>query len=153
MTGDCHVRFRGSPGVRFPRATRLLSDGRAAIAYAQAHDVVVVASAGNDGSIAVDEPAALPGVVSVGAVNKEGNRWDGSNTGKGLTLMAPGVDILAADMTRSQQYSLSTGTSDSTAYVSATAALVRAKHPDLTAGPRPRRCSVVSGFVVVDQMP
>jgi len=23
MTGDCHVRFRGSPGVRFPRATRL----------------------------------------------------------------------------------------------------------------------------------
>src|SRR3954467_2359582 len=25
MTGDCHVRFRGSPGVRFPRATRLLS--------------------------------------------------------------------------------------------------------------------------------
>jgi type VII secretion-associated serine protease mycosin len=113
---------------------KTLSDGRAAIAYAQAHDVVVVASAGNDGSIAVDEPAALPGVVSVGAVNKEGNRWDGSNTGKGLTLMAPGVDILAADMTRSQQYSLSTGTSDSTAYVSATAALVRAKHPDLTAG-------------------
>src|SRR2546421_252285 len=25
MTGDCHVRFRGSPGVRFPRATRLLA--------------------------------------------------------------------------------------------------------------------------------
>jgi hypothetical protein len=22
MTGDCHVPFRGSPGVRFPRATR-----------------------------------------------------------------------------------------------------------------------------------
>ena len=25
MTGDCHVPFRGSPGVRFPRATRLSS--------------------------------------------------------------------------------------------------------------------------------
>ena len=25
MTGDCHVRFRGSLGVRFPRATRLLT--------------------------------------------------------------------------------------------------------------------------------
>src|SRR4249919_2766045 len=24
MTGDCHVPFRGSPGVRFPRATRLI---------------------------------------------------------------------------------------------------------------------------------
>jgi len=23
MTGDCHVPFCGSPGVRFPRATRL----------------------------------------------------------------------------------------------------------------------------------
>ena len=23
MTGDCHVPFRGSPGVRFPRATRI----------------------------------------------------------------------------------------------------------------------------------
>ncbi|MDO0937016.1 type VII secretion-associated serine protease mycosin [Streptomyces sp. DG2A-72] len=113
---------------------KTLSDGRAAIAYAQAHDVVVVASAGNEGSIAVDEPAALPGVVSVGAVDEEGNRWDGSNTGKGLTLMAPGAQILAADTTRSQQYSMSTGTSDATAYVSATAALVRSKFPDLTAG-------------------
>ncbi|MDF3140198.1 MULTISPECIES: type VII secretion-associated serine protease mycosin [unclassified Streptomyces] len=113
---------------------KTLSDGRAAIAYAQAHDVVVVASAGNDGSIAVEEPAALPGVVAVGAVDKEGNRWEGSNTGKGLALMAPGVEILAADPTRSQQYSLSNGSSDATAYVSATAALVRAKYPELTAG-------------------
>jgi hypothetical protein len=23
VTGDCHARFRGSPGVQFPRATRL----------------------------------------------------------------------------------------------------------------------------------
>ncbi|MGR6973073.1 type VII secretion-associated serine protease mycosin [Streptomyces cynarae] len=113
---------------------KTLSDGREAIAYAESHDVVIVASAGNEGSVSVDEPAALPGVVSVGAVDKEGNRWDGSNTGKGLTLMAPGVDVLAADMTRSQKYSLSTGTSDATAYVSATAALVRAKYPNLTAG-------------------
>ena len=28
MTGDCHVPFRGSPGVRFPRATRLNDDRR-----------------------------------------------------------------------------------------------------------------------------
>lgn len=113
---------------------KTLSDGRAAIAYAQAHDVVVVAGAGNEGSIAVDEPAALPGVVAVGAIDKNGNRWDGSNTGNGLALMAPGVEILGADPTLSRQYSLSTGSSDATAYVSATAALVRSKYPDLTAG-------------------
>ncbi|MFF4049556.1 type VII secretion-associated serine protease mycosin [Streptomyces chartreusis] len=113
---------------------KTLSDGRAAIAYAQDHDVVVVASAGNDGSIAVEEPAALPGVVAVGAIDEKANRWEGSNTGKGLALMAPGVKVLAADTTRSQQYSLSTGTSDATAYVSAAAALVRSKYPDLSAG-------------------
>lgn len=113
---------------------KTLSDGRAAIAYAQAHDVVVVAAAGNDGSIAVEEPAALPGVVAVGAIDEKANRWEGSNTGKGLALMAPGVEVLAADPTRSQQYSLSNGSSDATAFVSAAAALVRSKYPDLSAG-------------------
>ncbi|MFI9647857.1 type VII secretion-associated serine protease mycosin [Streptomyces sp. NPDC052040] len=113
---------------------KTLSEGREAIAYAESHDVVVVASAGNQGSVAVDEPAALPGVVSVGAVDKDGDRWEDSNTGNGLTLMAPGVGVLAADPTRSPKYSLSTGTSDATAYVSATAALVRSKYPNLTAG-------------------
>ena len=110
------------------------SAGREAIAYAEAHDVVVVAAAGNTGSVAVEEPAALPGVVSVGAVDKEANRWNGSNSGKGITLMAPGVQVLSADNTESQGYSLSDGTSDATAFVSATAALVRAKYPNLTAG-------------------
>ncbi|MEV1085314.1 type VII secretion-associated serine protease mycosin [Streptomyces sp. NPDC050211] len=110
------------------------SEGREAIAYAQAHDVVVVAAAGNTGAVAVEEPAALPGVISVGAIDKNANRWVGSNSGKGLTLMAPGVQVLSADPESSQGYSLSDGTSDATAFVSATAALVRSKFPDLTAG-------------------
>ncbi|MEU8986967.1 type VII secretion-associated serine protease mycosin [Streptomyces sp. NPDC048558] len=113
---------------------KTLSDGRAAIAYAQAHDVVVVAGSGNDGSIAVDEPAVLPGVISVGAYDKKGNLWEGSNTGEGLDLVAPGAEILGADTNMSQQYALTNGTSDATAYVSATAALVRSKYPDLSAG-------------------
>ncbi|MGW4872987.1 S8 family serine peptidase [Streptomyces chartreusis] len=111
-----------------------LSDGREAIAYAQAHDVVLVAGSGNKGSIAVDEPAALPGVIAVGAHDEDGNVWEGSNTGKDLDLVAPGAEILAADMTRSQKYAMSNGTSDATAYVSAAAALVRSKYPDRSAG-------------------
>ncbi|AZQ37351.1 type VII secretion-associated serine protease mycosin [Streptomyces cyaneochromogenes] len=111
-----------------------LTSGREAIAYAQARDVVVVAGAGNEGGFTVAEPAALPGVVSVGAVDDEGNLWDKSNTGEGLTLVAPGVEIVYANTNRSDGYGLSSGTSDATAYVSATAALVRAKYPDLTAG-------------------
>ncbi|MFC5639240.1 type VII secretion-associated serine protease mycosin [Streptomyces bullii] len=114
--------------------SKTLSAGREAIAYAQAHDVVVVAGSGNDGVSAVSEPAALPGVVSVGAVDKDANLWDKSNTGEGLTLTAPGVDIVNTNPTASKGYGLGSGTSDATAFVSAAAALVRAKYPDLTAG-------------------
>ncbi|MGW5256692.1 type VII secretion-associated serine protease mycosin [Streptomyces sp. NPDC004012] len=107
--------------------------GREAVAYAEAHDAVVVAGAGNNGG-GVGYPAALPGVIAVGAVDKEANLWENSNTGKQVALTAPGVDILAANKIRSQGYGIASGTSDATAYVSAAAALVRAKYPDLTAG-------------------
>lgn len=114
--------------------SKTLSAGREAIAYAQAHDVVVVAGSGNDGYSAVSEPAALPGVVSVGAVDKDANLWEKSNSGKGLTLTAPGVDIVGANPTNPSGYGEANGTSDATAFVSATAALIRAKYPDLSAG-------------------
>jgi type VII secretion-associated serine protease mycosin len=112
---------------------KTLSAGREAITYAQTHDVVVVASAGNEGS-AVDEPAALPGVVAVGAVDKDANLWEDSNTGKGLVLTAPGVDIVGVNPTKSNGYGVASGTSEAAAFVSGAAALVRAKFPDLTAG-------------------
>ncbi|MFG2274890.1 type VII secretion-associated serine protease mycosin [Streptomyces chartreusis] len=114
--------------------SKTTSDGREAISYAQAHDVVVIASSGNEGSVAVSEPAALPGVVSVGAVDEKANLWADSNTGKGLTLTAPGVEIVGANNTMSNGYGESSGTSEATAYVSAAAALVRSKYPDLSAG-------------------
>lgn len=113
---------------------KTLSAGREAIEYAEDHDVVVVAGSGNNGYSTVSDPAALPGVVSVGAVDKDANLWEKSNTGKGLALTAPGVDIVGANPTNSSGYGVANGTSDSTAFVSAAAALVRAKYPDLTAG-------------------
>lgn len=113
---------------------KTLSAGRDAIAYAQEHDVVVVAASGNEASVAVSEPAALPGVVSVGAVDQDANLWTDSNTGKGLTLTAPGVKIVGANKTMSNGYGESSGTSEATAYVSAAVALVRSKYPDLSAG-------------------
>ncbi|MFF3338310.1 type VII secretion-associated serine protease mycosin [Streptomyces flavidovirens] len=109
------------------------SKAAAAIAYAQEHDVVVVAGAGNDGG-SVKYPAALPGVVAVTAIDESLKFWDGSNNGKGVILAAPGAKILSADPTRSGGYAVASGTSDATAYVSAIAALVRSKYPDLTAG-------------------
>ncbi|MET9832321.1 S8 family serine peptidase [Streptomyces sp. NPDC006385] len=110
------------------------SEGAKAIAYAQQHDVVVVAGTGNDGYREVSYPARLPGVVAVGAVDESLRIWDGSNYGEGLTLVAPGTKIVRADTSQSNGYAEADGTSDATAYVSATTALIRAKYPDLTAG-------------------
>ncbi|MFJ3866823.1 S8 family serine peptidase [Streptomyces nigra] len=103
-----------------------------AIEYAQDHDAVVVAGAGND-SGTVNYPAALPGVVAVSAVDQGLNFWSNSNTGD-VTVAAPGVETPQADPTSSSGYVVADGTSGSTAYVSAIVALLRSKYPDLTAG-------------------
>ncbi|WP_328878858.1 S8 family serine peptidase [Streptomyces sp. NBC_00299] len=104
-----------------------------AIAYAQQHDVVVVAGSGNDAGT-VNYPAALPGVVAVSGIDKNLDFWSKSNSGKGVILAAPGVDIPRVDPASPGGYAMADGTSDATAYVSAIAALVRSKYPDLTAG-------------------
>ncbi|MDO0911343.1 S8 family serine peptidase [Streptomyces sp. DT2A-34] len=103
-----------------------------AIEYAQAHDVVVVASTGNDAGT-VNYPAALPGVVAAAAVDKDLNPWSKSNTGN-VIVAAPGVEVAQADPTTGSGYSVADGTSGSSAYVSAIVALLRSKYPDLTAG-------------------
>ncbi|MCF2539691.1 S8 family serine peptidase [Streptomyces sp. FB2] len=110
------------------------SEGAKAIAYAQHHDVVVVAAAGNEGNAELSYPSKLSGVVAVGAVDESLDHWEDSNTGPGVTLAAPGVKIIEADPTEASGYAQGTGTSDAAAYVSATAALIRSKYPDLTAG-------------------
>src|SRR5579871_4023365 len=102
-----------------------------AIANAISSNIVVVAAAGNAGS-AVNYPAAYPGVVAVGAVDQSGQIWSQSNTGAQVALAAPGVNIYR-DNNFGQQ-GTSNGTSEATAYVSATAALIRSAHPDWTAG-------------------
>ncbi|MFE2629483.1 S8 family serine peptidase [Streptomyces sp. NPDC059374] len=103
-----------------------------AIEYAQSHDVVVVAAAGNDAGT-VNYPAALPGVVAVSAVDQALTPWSKSNTGN-VTVAAPGVQVAQADPTTASGYAVADGTSGSTAYVSAIVALLRSKYPDLSAG-------------------
>ncbi|MFF0393197.1 S8 family serine peptidase [Kitasatospora sp. NPDC004615] len=104
-----------------------------AVDYALQHDVLIVASTGNDGA-AVDYPANVPGVLAVGAVDKNRKIWSDSNYGPEVMLTAPGVDIVSAGGCGGGSYCKSSGTSDATAFVSAAAALVRAKFPKLTAG-------------------
>ncbi|WP_266269643.1 type VII secretion-associated serine protease mycosin [Kitasatospora purpeofusca] len=109
------------------------SEERAAVKYAVAKDVVMVAGTGNETS-SVGYPAAFPGVVAVGAVDRNGQLWSKSNVGPETTLVAPGADIPRASAKSTSGQGIANGTSDATAYVSATAALIRAKYPQLSAG-------------------
>lgn len=69
-----------------------------AIAAIQAVGVVVVASAGNDGTCRPPLPAALPNVVSVGAIGPHGPAAF-SNYGPWVKACAPGVDLLSTFFT------------------------------------------------------
>jgi serine protease len=67
-----------------------IPDIAAAVRYAHRKGVVIVAAAGNTAQAHVDYPAALPGVISVGAVTEDDCLASYSNTGNGLDLVAPG---------------------------------------------------------------
>jgi subtilisin family serine protease len=107
-------------------------DVAAAISKAVAADIVVVAATGNQGVTSVDFPASVSGVIAVGAVGQNGAIWSQSNSGARTALVAPGVDIYT-DNNLNQQGD-GNGTSAATAYVSASAALIRSEHPSWTAG-------------------
>lgn len=63
------------------------------LAVLDAHpDLVIVASAGNENLDGVGFPAAIPGVISVGATTLDGKRTVYSSYGGGLDVVAPGGD-------------------------------------------------------------
>jgi subtilisin family serine protease len=66
---------------------------RAAVAYAIAHDVLLVAPAGDNGGggNAVNYPAAYPGVIAVGATARDRELAPFTNTGGYVALTAPGA--------------------------------------------------------------
>ncbi|MBI2766901.1 MAG: S8 family serine peptidase [Chloroflexi bacterium] len=104
----------------------------AAIAFAQARGVLVVAAVGNAGGARVDFPAAIPGVLAVGATDASGTaRAEFSNYGPEVGVAAPGEGMLAlaSFATNGSGYRLVSGTSFSTPLVSGVAALLLAADP------------------------
>ena len=61
-----------------------------AIDYAHAHNVLLVAAAGNESADEISYPAKAPGVLAVGATTIDGCLAYYSNYGTGLALVAPG---------------------------------------------------------------
>ena len=65
-----------------------------AVRLAISKGIIVVAASGNDGQNAVHtSPANVEGVVTIGAIDKAGNRAYFSNFGDCVDFVAPGVDI------------------------------------------------------------
>lgn len=114
-----------------PRSTPGL---RAAVAAAVRADAVVVASAGNDGgdgALRITYPGGYPGVLAVGASDRNNERAAFSQVGDFVGVAAPGVDILSTVPGGGQ--CTDNGTSFAAPYVAGVAALVRAEHPTWTA--------------------
>jgi thermitase len=67
-----------------------------AVAYARSRGVIVVAAAGNEQETQLAYPAGYSGVISVAAVDANGQQAYFSNSGNGLFISAPGVGIVSA---------------------------------------------------------
>jgi type VII secretion-associated serine protease mycosin len=105
-----------------------------AFLYAQQHDVVVVAAAGNrgGGTSEVGAPATIPGVLGVAGVTQSGaSSQEASAQGITLGVAAPSENLVG--VVPGGGYVLWDGTSGAAPIVSGIVALVRAAHPDLSA--------------------
>lgn len=118
------VNFSGAVGPSFGMQN--------AIKLAHDKDVLVVAAVGNkDQDVVAAYPAAMSGVLSVGASDRDGRAASFAVSSKTVQICAPGVGIEGAYPRNG--YVSGNGSSAATAIVSGAAALIRAKFPHLSA--------------------
>src|SRR5881409_2947959 len=94
----------------------------AAIDFAVANNVVVIAAAGNSNSSEPQYPAAFPSVIGVGSTDLQDAKASFSNYGQSVFVTAPGVNIFTAFP---GGYAVGSGTSFSSAIAAAEVALIR----------------------------
>jgi thermitase len=101
-----------------------------AVNYAWAHNVVVVAAAGNSGNVSKTYPGAYTNVIAVAATDNKDRKASFSSYGSWVDVAAPGANIFSTfpthpyKLNKSLGYDYGSGTSMATPMVSATAALV-----------------------------
>jgi type VII secretion-associated serine protease mycosin len=105
-----------------------------AINTALAKNIVIVASAGNDGvggNVKETYPASYEGVLAVASSDRNNERASFSQSGDFVDVAAPGVDMIST--VPGGGHCSDSGTSFSAPYVAGVAALLKAEHPQWTA--------------------
>ena len=105
---------------------------REAINRAVSNNILVVAAAGNAGENTLYYPAAFNDVIAVGATDTNNDLASFSNYGEGLSLVAPGTEMLAYGLDGLIENVQ--GTSASVQQVAGAAALLLGVEPGLTNG-------------------
>src|SRR5208283_669384 len=129
---DHHMQV-ASMSISTPFDSQALHD---AVDNATENGVLIVAAAGNDGNKngmgeTMEYPAKYDSVISVAAVNYDGQRVWFSSTGSNLSVSAPGFMINSTYP--GNRYVILNGTSMAAPHVAGVAALVWQAHPTWTA--------------------
>lgn len=101
-----------------------------AISYANQHNVICVASVGNDGQSVTTYPASLTGVMGIASTSDLDTRSTFSNYGPEVWVAAPGEYIVTTYPFGT--YSAGSGTSFSAPFVSGGAALLLSLNPAIS---------------------
>ena len=105
---------------------------QSAVSFALAHNVVLVAPAGDD-ALATDAPnypAAYQGVIAVGAFDSAFDKAPWTSRQSYVTLTAAGAGVIAASNTGG--YATMNSTSAASAVVAGVVALIRSRYPSLS---------------------